>query len=165
MGATVAYETASLLERKHGVHVKALFVATFISPDVPILDGIADMGEDEFIDEIHSHGTIPEEFFTNRSLTKLFMPVVRADYSLIEHYCDTKHYVLDCPIVGFYGENDEMVRPEETAGWANYTSHEYISRIFPGDHYFYYDSQEEIADIIKGIIGKIEGDDSIDRDY
>ncbi len=149
MGASIAYETASLLAREHGRRIKGLFFAAFISPDVPVRDGISGLDDDAFIEEIHSHGTFPEEFFTNRSILKLFIPGIRADYKLIEEYCDTAHYVLDCPVYGFFGEDDDMVIPEETAGWASYTSSTYESYYFPGNHYFYYDRQNEIAAMIR----------------
>ena len=149
MGASIAYETASLLAREHGIHVKGLFFAAFISPDVPVRDGISGLDDEAFIEEIHSHGTFPEEFFVNRSILKLFLPGIRADYKLIEEYCDTLHFILDCPVHGFFGEDDDMVIPEETEGWADYTSREYTCTYFPGDHYFYYDHQGEIAGMIR----------------
>ena len=152
MGASIAYESASLLARKNGIHIKGLFIAAFISPDVPILDGISGLSDEEFGKEIHSHGVFPEEFFRNESLLKLFLPAIRADYRLIEEYCDTQRYVLDCPIVGFFGEDDQMVKPEETKGWPEYTDKTYKSIYFPGDHYFYYDRQKEIALMIKEMI-------------
>ncbi len=152
MGASIAYETASLIAREYGLRIKGLFFAAFISPDVPVRDGISGLDDNAFIDEIHSHGTFPEEFFANRSIMKLFIPGIRADYKLIEEYCDTDHYVLDCPICGFFGEDDDMVIPEETRGWADYTSSTYRSVYFPGDHYFYYDRQSEIACMIRDMI-------------
>ena len=156
MGASVAYETASLLKREKGIDIKALFFAAFISPDVPILDGISHLDDDLFIEEIHSHGTFPEEFFVNKSLTKMFLPRIKADYRMIEGYCDKRHEVLNCPIVGIFGEDDEMVVPSETEGWSKYTSVKYISKSFPGDHYFYYDSQKEIVELIKKYIEEID---------
>lgn len=152
MGATIAYETAVLLEEERGISIKELFVAAFVSPDVGIEDGISDMDDDAFADEIESHGVFPEEFFANRSLLKLFLPAIRADYRMIESYRDTRHRVLDCPITGFYGLDDEEVRPGDTEGWRNYTSCGYSDIWFPGDHYFYYDAQSEIAGIIRNRI-------------
>ena len=152
MGASIAYEAASLLSREKNIRIKGLFIAAFISPDVPILDGISGFSDEEFAEEIHSHGVFPEEFFINRSLLKLFLPSIRADYRLIEEYCDKDKYKLDCPIIGFYGEDDEMVKPCETKGWAEYTDNIYRSIYFPGDHYFYYDRQDEIARMIREFI-------------
>lgn len=149
MGASIAYEAAVLLDEERGIKIKGLFVAAFISPDTGIEDGISDLDDDAFADEIESHGVFPEEFFANRSLLKLFLPAIRADYRMIENYRDLRHYVLDCPIMGFYGTDDCEVRPEDAEGWRNYTSREYTSMEFPGDHYFYYGRQQEIAGIIR----------------
>lgn len=161
MGASIAYEAASLLAREKDIQIKGLFFAAFISPNVPILDGISDLSDEEFTKEIHSHGVFPEEFFINESILKLFIPSIRADYRLIEEYCDRSGYVLDCPIVGFFGKDDQMVRPEETKDWPKYTSKTYKSIYFPGDHYFYYDKQQKMAEIIREMIetgfGNAEG--------
>lgn len=152
MGASVAYETAVLLAQEYDIRIRALFFWAFIAPDVPILDGISHWDDEAFANEIYSHGTFPEEFFVNPSILKLFLPKIRADHKLIEEYCDTEHRQLDCPIVGFFGEEDTIVKPEETAGWANYTSAEYRSILLPGDHYYYYDHQPELIERIRTMI-------------
>ncbi len=149
MGATVAYETASLLLREYDIHIKALFVSAFISPDVPIEDGISDLDDDAFIEEIHGHGTFPEEFFIKKSLLKLFLPRIKADYRMIEGYVDKDGFKLDCPIIGFFAEDDEEVRPEATEGWKNYTTASFERIYIPGDHYSYYKNQKNI---IEGIV-------------
>ena len=154
MGASVAYEAACLLAEEKGIHIKGLFVSAFISPDVPILDGISHLDDDAFLEEIHSHGTFPEEFFINKSLSKLFLPRIKADYRLIENYVDIDHVKLDCPIVGFFGEDDQMVTADKIEGWNDYTTVGFEKYFFPGNHYFYYSHQEEIIDMISSYINK-----------
>ncbi len=149
MGASVAYETACLLAKEHRIHIKGLFISAFTSPDVPILDGISGLEDDAFLEEIHGHGTFPEEFFENKSLAKMFLPRIKADYFMIEHYVDREHYKLDCPIVGFFGKEDESVTSEKIAGWADYTTASFVPHYFPGNHYFYYEKQPDIINIIK----------------
>lgn len=152
MGAIVAYETAKLLETTHGIFIRGLFLSAFTSPDCPIEDGISHLDDVSFAKEIQSHGTFPEEFFVNPSMLKLFLPRIKADYKMIESYCDKDHYVLSCPIAGFFGKEDDSVPPERISGWAGYTSREFLKFHFPGDHYFYYDHQEEIIDQIQKLI-------------
>ena len=156
MGASVAYEAANLFERKYSIYIKGLFISAFISPNRAIEDGIADWDDDAFIEEIHSHGTFPEEFFEKKSLTKLFLPRIRADYRLIENYSDKTGYKLSCPIVGFFGKDDESVKEEDIEGWKNYTTAHFEKNYFPGNHYFYYRNQREILDIIGNRIKQFE---------
>ena len=154
MGAVVAYETASLLEREYSIHLRALFVSAFTSPDVPIEEGIADLGDEALAAEICSHGNVPEEFLRRPALLKLFLPKIRADYRLIEEYRDSLHHVLDCPIIGFFGQQDELVTPETSEGWADYTTGSFFRCYFPGNHYYYYDHPEEITEEIRRWIRK-----------
>lgn len=156
MGANIAYEAAALLQREKSLPVKALLFVAFISPDVPIEDGISHLDDDSFIEELHKEGRFPEEFFINRSLLKFLLPGIRADYRLIENYCDTRHYVLDCPIIAFFAEDDEMVLPSETAGWPAYTSRQFISRTFPGGHFFLFDTQEEVINSVRQFILELD---------
>jgi surfactin synthase thioesterase subunit len=149
MGASVAYEAAGVLLREHGIHIRMLFVSAFISPNVPIEDGISDLDDEAFTDEIMGHGTFPEEFFIKKSVMKLFLPRIRADYKLIENYCDAAKYQLDCPIIGFFAENDEMVPAESYEGWKDYTTATFEKHFIPGDHYAYYKNQKEIISIIE----------------
>ena len=149
MGATVAYEAAKLLSKEHGIRVKGLFVSAFISPNVPIEDGISDLSDEDFMEEIHGHGTFPEEFFVSKSLLKLFLPRIKADYRMIENYVDTEKWQLDCPIVGFFAEDDEMVTSEGIEGWKDYTTSEFEKVYIPGNHYAYYKKQKEIISKIE----------------
>ena len=167
MGANVAYETAKRLAKDHGIQIRGLFFSAFISPDVPIEDGISHLDDNAFAEEIHSHGTFPEEFFVKPALLKLFLPKIKADYRLIEAYCDSEHYVLDCPFAGFFGTEDDSVTQEEIRGWGEYTSREFLKFYFPGDHYFYYDHQEEIIDKIKELIREFRSKETgkQERDY
>ena len=152
MGAIVAYETAKLLATRNGIFIRGLFISAFTSPDCPIEDGISHLDDLSFAKEIQSHGTFPEEFFINPSILKLFLPRIKADYKMIESYCDKDHYALNCPIAGFFGQDDGSVPPESIRGWAGYTTREFLKFYFPGDHYFYYDHQEEIIERILALI-------------
>ena len=154
MGANTAYETAKRLAKEHGRNIRGLFFSAFISPDMPIHDGISHLDDKAFAEEIRSHGTFPDEFFVKPAVLKLFLPKIKADYRLIEAYCDTEHYVLDCPFAGFFGTEDESVTEEGIRGWEKYTCHEFRKFYFPGNHYFYYDHQEEIIDRIVELIGE-----------
>lgn len=152
MGANVAYETAKRLLTNHGIQITGLFISAFTSPDVPIEDGISHLDDKAFAAEIQSHGTFPEEFFVNPSILKLFLPKIKADYRLIEEYCDHEHVVLDCPFAGFFGADDDSVTEEGIRGWNSYTSRAFLQYQFPGNHYFYYDHQEEIIEKIRELI-------------
>ena len=152
MGAAVAYETAKYLQVHCDMHIRGLFISAFISPDVPIEDGISHWDDQEFAEEIRSHGTFPEEFFVKPELLKLFLPRIRADYRMIEEYCDREHVVLDCPFAGFFGKDDPSVTEAGIIGWKNYTTRGFLKFMFPGKHYFYYDHQEEIIAKIRELI-------------
>ena len=149
LGAKAAYETALLLSRKYGLCVQGLFVFAATSPDVPIEVRISDWDDEAFMKVIESHHMVSQEFFAKPALWKFFLPKLRADYRMIENYCDSRHEVLSCPIAGFFGASDEMVPPEKTDGWASYTSRGFTFRYFPGDHYFYIVHQDEIIDMMK----------------
>ena len=154
MGAAVAYETAKRLAVNHGISIQGLFISAFTSPDVPIEDGISHLDDTAFAKEIRSHGTFPDEFFVNPAILKLFLPRIRADYRLIEEYQDQEGYVLDCPFAGFFGREDESVTEDGIRNWSSYTSCGFRKYYFPGNHYFYYDHQEEIIETIRERIGK-----------
>ena len=68
---------------------------------------------------------------------------------MIETYCDSSHAMLDCPIAGFFGSSDASAPWEDIAGWKRYTTCGFTFEYFPGDHYFYYDHQDDIIHRIK----------------
>jgi medium-chain acyl-[acyl-carrier-protein] hydrolase len=136
-GALLAFETARLLRRRHGLLPERLMVAALKAPQIPLLrKPIHVLPDSEFAAEIRKfHGT-PEAVFENPELMNLVLPAVKADFTAYETYHYSVDLPLECPITAMKGIGDPSVPSHELAAWREQTSRDFASRMFPGGHFF-----------------------------
>lgn len=93
-------------------------------------------------------GTLPEKLIGNESFWRLYLPLYRADYSMIGKY-HFEDLVLktEIPATIFYSETDTPWA--DMAKWKNYFAGECEFCRFTGSHFFIQQYHREIADIIR----------------
>lgn len=99
-------------------------------------------------------GDIPEELINNQSFWRMYLPIYRADYSIINEYnFDNLLIRFDIPSVIFYSEKDTPY--DRIKHWDNYFSCGCDYHEYNGSHFFMKDHYSEIANIINDKIGAI----------
>jgi medium-chain acyl-[acyl-carrier-protein] hydrolase len=66
----------------------------------------------------------------------MFLPVLRADFELVETYCDPGGEPFDFPITAFGGIGDTEILQEDLEGWSQQTTANFRLRMFPGGHFY-----------------------------
>lgn len=142
MGAVIAYELARLLEREHGRPPGHLFVSGRRAPHLaePRLHSY-NLPDREFLEHLrHLNGT-PEEVINNQELMQLMLPVLRADFELIQTYAYAQGAPLTCPLSALGGLEDRDVKRECLEAWREHTTARFALALFPGDHFFLHGAQ------------------------
>jgi surfactin synthase thioesterase subunit len=85
---------------------------------------------------------------------KLFLPVLRADFTLLETYDYVAQAPIDLPVTAFAGSDDPVVSPSEMAGWKDITSASFDFQIIPGGHFFLQTNPGRVLEIISETIVK-----------
>ena len=92
-------------------------------------------------------GGIPEKLLENKSFWRMYLPLYRADYSLIGKYrFEDLHFETDVPATVFYSETDTLRSDMEA--WRKYFTGECEFVEFSGNHFFIQEHQKEMAGII-----------------
>ncbi len=137
MGAIVAYEMALALQMQTRP-CTALIVSGHASPEQRDHSHqtwhLAN--EDEFIANIARLGGTPPDVLADRSIMRLFLPSLRADYEVLETYTRTRSLQLDCPLIACAGKQDPEVSIESLAAWSNLSDAPFHSHWFEGDHFY-----------------------------
>ena len=105
MGALLALDLAQSM-RAHGLREPSyLFVSGRNATHVPMKHGsIHRMPDDEFLDALASrYGGLPQEILDTPDLLELYLPILRADLTLLETHQYQQLGPLDCPISAFSG--------------------------------------------------------------
>ncbi len=136
MGSIISFELARYLRKERAPGPVHLFVSGSPAPQVPNVDPIYNLPENEFMEKISLYNGTPEEVLKNAELWKLFFPVLRADFTLTDSYEYVESEPLSCPISVFGGLNDGHTSQSDLEGWRQQTVSGFKIRMLPGDHFF-----------------------------
>jgi medium-chain acyl-[acyl-carrier-protein] hydrolase len=150
MGALIAFELARELRRRDNVEPAQLFVSGRCAPHV-IRSGPPkfNLADQQFVAEIRKLNGTPLELLENPQVADLFVPVLRADFQMVETYKCEPERPLSCPILAYGGFDDKNVSLEELQAWKEFTTGTFISRLFPGDHFFIHSAKDEFLEVLR----------------
>lgn len=149
MGAKVAFELARHLAATRGVEPVHLFVSGCKAPRVPRRGRpIHALPDAEFIEEVGKLNGTPPEVLEHPELMKLMLPLLRADFELVETYEYVPGRLLDCPVSAYGGLEDSEVPGEQLGEWRAETTGAFNQRMFPGGHFYLHAERERLVQMI-----------------
>ena len=149
LGALISFELAHQLRRQGRQGPAQLFVSGRRAPHIPRPEtSIVALPDREFIEEIQRfHGTAPE-VLQNKEVMELFLPLLRADFSLYESFVYASEGALNCPISVFGGDDDTEVSIATLIAWKEHTTSMFKLHVFPGNHFFLLEAEAQLLQII-----------------
>lgn len=142
MGALVSFELARLLRKQGDLQLSHLFISgryapQLLAPEPPIHA----LPEAEFVEKLRRYNGTPSQVLENAELMELFLPILRADFELLETYVYKNEPAFDFPITAFGGLQDLDASRQELSGWANHTTAAFDLQMFPGNHFFLHSAE------------------------
>src|SRR5215831_646593 len=120
MGARIAFELAHRFEGR----VAHVFASGSPAPGVRSSYGAngdrrpsAQLSDDDFKQRLRELGGTPREILADDELMARVLPIVRADFALIERYQVEPQLRVSCPITVFAGRADTGAPPAVAAAW------------------------------------------------
>jgi medium-chain acyl-[acyl-carrier-protein] hydrolase len=160
MGTIMSLELARYLRRKLKVEPVHLFVSGGRAPQLPVTEiPTYNLPRAEFLEELRRLNGTPAEILQHPELMELLLPVMRADFELVQTYVYTEGKPLACPITAFGGTLDKEVGLRRLQAWRAQTLAHFSWHMIPGDHFFINTSQrlllaalsKELADMMSPI--------------
>lgn len=155
MGSWLVYEVCHKLKALNNYSPEHLFISAMEAPHAERSKRIIHNLEDhEFINEVEKLGGTPPGIFESKELYEFFIPILRADYRIVEmyRYCERKQK-LNSKVTVFFGEDDD-ISMEKIFMWDEVICHscDYVS--FNGGHFYINDNIEKITGIINHVLVK-----------
>jgi medium-chain acyl-[acyl-carrier-protein] hydrolase len=145
MGALIAFEVARRLRALGKPLPFHLFVSSFRAPHLANTDQmIAQLPTGAFIERLQQYQGIAPAIVDNEEAMAIYLPILRADFSLLASYRYSRQAPLPCPITAFCGQSDPKITAEAVEAWSIHTSADFTSTFFPGGHFFINDFQQEM---------------------
>jgi len=149
MGAVISFELARHLRRESKPGPAHLFVSGRRPPQSPReIAPSYNLPEPEFIQVLHELGGTPKEVLEHQELMSVVLPLLRADFELIQTYSYIEGSPLSCPITAYGGLQDPEVSQEELKGWGQQTTAQFSMRMLPGDHFFLHSAQNVLLNLL-----------------
>jgi medium-chain acyl-[acyl-carrier-protein] hydrolase len=155
MGAILAFELARELRRTINSQPVHLFASGRIAPQIRRLTDVTyDLTETQFVDKVREINGTPKEILEHPELMELMIPLLRADFEVVETYTYEPEAPLDRPITVLGGLQDLEVPRECLEAWREQTTAAFSVRILQGDHFFVNTAQTFIYRILTDEIYK-----------
>lgn len=155
MGSVIAYELSYKITISGYNKPMHLFISGRQAPQIQKdCKSVYQLPDEEFKNEILKLGGTSSNFFEHKELTDIFLPLLRADYRIVDNYIYTeKNKKLDCDITVFNGNEDNMSL-EDIYGWREHTKNEFNVYNFKGGHFFINENEEQIVNIINQTLAR-----------
>ena len=138
MGALLAFEWVRRLQSAGHRMPQHLFLSGRRAPHLPDTAGLMRMLPDrEFVNELtRRYEGISADFLQEPELLQLFLPMLRADISVVESYVYRNGDQLSCPLTVAAGVHDSSVSYDQLLAWKRYTQSSFTARLYPGGHFY-----------------------------
>ncbi|BCY09808.1 beta-ketoacyl synthase N-terminal-like domain-containing protein [Actinoplanes sp. L3-i22] len=170
-GALIAYVLALRLAERGNTAVRQLTVGAFSSPGgagnpfyLDCLRALHAAGYDRVPDaeQIHALGSaelaalaeifrFPPVDDPQLDFTRLSLPILAGDISLVGSFQPADATVLDVPITAIHGRHDDRVGEPEMRDWQRWTTAGFDCHVLDGDHFFLHPGQhrDRTLDIVR----------------
>lgn len=137
MGARLAFESVRARHAAGGTLPERLFVSGRVPPHrKPHFRLSYNLSEDEFRKEIENYGGTPPAVLQDEELMELFLPILRADFTLLETIPEREAEPLPVAIAAFGGADDPRATPDDMQAWRAFAGAGFVHHTTPGAHFF-----------------------------
>lgn len=138
MGALVAYETARALKARSGQEPAALIVSGRNGPEsgIPCRRPWHAADDGAFLDHIRGMDGTPPAVMESEAMMSALIPLLRADFEVLETYVHQPGPALSCPVLACAGHADGRVSTAGMAAWTRYTHGGCTIHWFKGGHFY-----------------------------
>ena len=131
------------------ITVQSLFVSGRRAPQILNTDPVTyNLPHDEFLMELGKLDGTPKEVLAHAELMEMMIPLLRADFQLVQTYKYTADHPLQCPIIAYGGTQDDHVSRNALLPWRDLTSSRFLLHMVPGDHFFLRSSQALLLELM-----------------
>jgi medium-chain acyl-[acyl-carrier-protein] hydrolase len=137
MGAIIAFELTRWLRDHRASGPLHLIVSGRRGPQAPLAEeSTYHLPHDEFIQRLRDLKGTSEEILAEPELLEIVLPVLRADFEVVQTYKYRPAAPIQTPITAFSGIDDNFVSRPEIEAWSRETASTFKSREFRGGHFF-----------------------------
>lgn len=149
LGTMIEFDLARHLRNEQLTEPVHLFASGRRAPQIPDdLPCIYNLQKREFIEALRQLNTTNKELLANDELLDLIIPILKADYEMVQTYSYRPDAPFDFSITALGGKEDLYESAEKLEAWRSQTRASFSLYIFPGDHFFIHSCQPSLLQTI-----------------
>lgn len=149
LGAAVSFELARALRREGAEMPSTLVVSSCPAPQTPkTAPRTYDLPAPELLDRLRRLNGTPRELLAHEELMEMMLPMLRADFEMVETYRYSPEPPLPLPLTVCGGADDPEVSREDLDAWRAQTTQSFALHLFPGDHFFINQESSALVQLI-----------------
>lgn len=87
------------------------------------------------------------QLFEDEELLDFVLPIVQADFAIVDSYKYRDRAGLRIPLLVFHGTEDQTVDSEKVKDWQEEGQSRFQICSFPGDHFFFAKQEQEVMSV------------------
>lgn len=143
IGSLVSFNLARALRKRGMPMPEAMLVSGKKPPHFPAAQKLHKLSDGPLTEALQNYNGTPEVVIGNPELMSIFLPIMRADFSLDENFQYVPEPGFDFPIYAFGGTDDSAVPPDALVEWQNHTVSHFDAKLFPGGHFYLHDDESK----------------------
>ena len=149
MGSIMAYEVAKRLAQKKCKMPERIYISGALPPDLlGQSEKIHEMSDEDFCNRLMGYDNLQPDMLEHEEFYKFFLPIIRADFEMIETYRPMGYWKMPCDVTILSGTEDPFVPIENLEQWDRYCEKKPDIVTFSGNHFFLKEHVEEVCGII-----------------
>jgi medium-chain acyl-[acyl-carrier-protein] hydrolase len=122
-----------------------LFASASIAPNVPAVEPISHLPQDELVLRLRRWESAPERVLDDAELMAMLLPIIRADLGLADRYQVTDGVRAPCGMTVFAGTADIQVPLAKAQGWEAFSGGAFRFVTIDAGHFFLTDAASMLA--------------------
>lgn len=151
-GALMSFTLAAELARRGIPQPYAMVISAKRPPHLESSEAVHALPTPEFVEKLRTLNGTPPEILADEQLLELFLPALRADFSLSETYRHEPCQPLRCRVRLIGSETDTDVSIPQLRQWERYFEREAVLDVLPGDHFFVHTARDAILAILRRLV-------------
>jgi medium-chain acyl-[acyl-carrier-protein] hydrolase len=150
MGALIAYELAQKWQNNGRPAPVLLAVSGHGSPQNPRnYQNMLDPASEQFASQVASrYEAIPATILADPALLAFYLPLLRADFTIVTRYAPRNHAPLSCPLLALGGDTDAHLSTDALSPWQACTTGRCDVQVFSGGHFYLVQHAQAVLDTV-----------------
>jgi surfactin synthase thioesterase subunit len=161
LGGRHAFELVRHLHRTGATLPVKLYVGGCRAPHIRTdgyFDGLSTLDDDELLRRVVGGGGLSDEVLAEPELVELLLPVLRADFTMLDEYVFAPGEPLPVPVVAYAGRRDTAVTLADIHAWAPHAGAGLTVHEIDGDHFFLHDDAGQVTELVaKDLLSSLPG--------